>query len=96
MVKIDKTKNLNPEFIMISDYEEKDNSGFLTVAPWKICEIDFKQKYYFIDIIDLKISDFAEYNDQPIIPLNCKCLKIYTGAVSNPSSLIKQFLVKNA
>lgn len=95
MVKIENEKDLNPEFITIIDYEEKDNSGYLPVLPWKICEIDLKQKYYFTDIIDLKISDFAEYNDQPIIPLNSKCLKIYTAAVINPSSLIKQVLVKN-
>lgn len=94
MINIDKTKNLNPEFITITDYEVNDNSGYLHIAPWKICEIDFEQKYYFTNIIDLKISDFTEYTDQPIIPLNSKCLKIYNGAVSNPGTLIKQVLIK--
>lgn len=92
MIKID--KKLNPEFITITDYGDEVKSGYLPVAPWKICEIDFEQKYYFTNIIDLKISDVAEYTDQPIIPLNCKCLKIYNGAVSNPGTLIKPLLIK--
>lgn len=92
MIKID--KKLNPDYIAITDYEKEDNSGYLPIALWKICEIDFKQEYYFTNFIELKISNGAEYGDQAIIPLNSKCIKIYTGAVKNPGTLIKQVLIK--
>lgn len=87
-------RKLNPDFITIIDYGDEVKSGYLPIAPWKICEIDFKQEYYFTNILDLKISDVAENTDQAIIPLNCKCLKIYNGAVKNPGTLIKQVLIK--
>lgn len=92
MVKIDK-KYLNLDVITITDNGSEDNSGYLHIAPWKICEIDFEQKYFFTDIIDLKISEFVEYDNQPTIPLNSKCLNIYTASVIDPTSL-NQVLVK--
>ena len=91
MIKVE--RKLNPDFIEITDYKKEDDSGYLYIAPWKICEIDFKPKYYFSNFIELKISDVPEYDDREIIPLNSKCLKVYKGAVKDPSSL-EQVLIK--
>lgn len=95
MVKIDYEKNLNPNVIMFSDYNivyRKERES-INPTPLKICEIDFKPKYYFSNFIELKISDVPEYDDREIIPLNSKCLKVYKGAVKDPSSL-EQVLIK--
>lgn len=78
MIKINYEKNLNPNIIMISDYEgiDRKESESINPTPLKICEIDFKTKYYFIYGLDLEISDFVKNNDRKYISLDCKCLKI--------------------
>ena len=78
MVKIDYEKNLNPNVIMFSDYNivyRKERES-INPTPLKICEIDFKPKYYFVFGLDLEISDFVKNNDRKYISLDCKCLKI--------------------
>lgn len=79
MIKIDFEKKLNPNVIMISDYEgvDRKESDSIKPTPLKICEMDFKTKYYFIYGLDLEISDFAKNDDRKYnISLDCKCLKI--------------------
>lgn len=78
MVKIDSEQNLNPNLIMFSDYEgvDRKESESINPTPLKICEIDFKPKYYFVFGIDLEISDFVKNDNKKYISLDCKCLKI--------------------